>query len=146
MSRLLALTLATLLVACSTEAPSPETEAAPDPNLSTTHVTPEAAAELEAAAEVEAAAENVAIETTTADAASECSVSLSISGMVCDQMCPPKVETALGAVNGVAKVEVTYPDSAKVFGSSETCNDDGQPALLKALEAAGFGGAIVNAS
>jgi len=141
MSRLLALTLASFLVACSTEAPSPEAESAPDPNLSTTHVTPEAAAAIEAAA-----TENVAIETATADAASDCSVSLSISGMVCDKMCPPKVETALGAVDGVAKVEVTYPDSAKVFGNGAACSEEGQPTLLKALEAAGFGGAILNAS
>jgi copper chaperone CopZ len=66
--------------------------------------------------------------------------------MVCDKMCPPKVETALGAVEGVAKVEVTYPDTAKVFGNDATCSEEGQPTLLKALEAAGFGGAVLNAS
>jgi len=137
MSRIIAISLTSLLIACSTEAPAPAEESAPEAAVSTTTEAPAAEA-----TETQA----VAIDAAGTDAAGDCSVDLSISGMVCDKMCPPKVETALGAVTGVAKVEVTYPDSAKVFGSDTTCEENGQPALLKALQDAGYGGAIVTAS
>ena len=139
MARLSALALSILLVACATEAPAPQAAPAEAVEQAPTTLA-------DAAPEQEAAVASTAVETTAADAESECSVALSISGMMCDKMCPPRVETALMGVGGVAKVQVTYPDTATVFGNGTACADDGRPALIQALEAAGYGGAIQGAS
>jgi hypothetical protein len=50
---------------------------------------------------------------------------------------PGHTQRRIGNISALLKVQVTYPDTATVFGNGAACTDDGRPALIQALEAAG---------
>lgn len=67
-------------------------------------------------------------------------VTLSVSGMSCAS-CAAKVQQALASVPGVRQVQVDLKkEQAVVTVEADKCDE---PALLKALEKAGYGGKVL---
>ena len=78
-----------------------------------------------------------------ATAATPCTVHVSVEGMACGKMCPPKVTKQMETVAGVNKVEMDYSiKTAMVDAQPALCTDKAAAVLLGALKAP-FVGKIV---
>ena len=71
-----------------------------------------------------------------ATASAPCTVHVSVEGMACGSMCPPKVTKQMESVAGVNKVQMNYDIKTAIVDAQPTlCTDKSAQVLLSALKA-----------
>ena len=85
-------------------------------------------------------------ETPTAQAAEPaCTVTMSVSGMMCGVACPPRVEKVLSGVSGVIDVKADFEKSRATLQASEAaCDPAAHASMVSALKNAGYEGEVLD--
>ena len=73
-----------------------------------------------------------------------CTVTMSVSGMMCGVACPPRVEKVLSVVAGVIDVKADFETSrATLQASKVACAPEAQASMVNALKEAGYEGEVL---